>query len=169
MSTTSPSLERAEYIMRFPRVKHYLRGRRRFFMFFEDCPRFRIKQNIGILLSFIIYDIFIILLSTWGTRLPVPRRNTGQAAPDSSLDSRHLRKGLAAGAESPHIHFRKTGGHIYRQSGQGREAATVTNSDMGRSVFHLLPTTFPCLRRNKTVDGRYDIWSYYFVLRNRGI
>lgn len=125
--------------MRFPRVKHYLRGRRRFFMFFEDCPRFRIKQNIGILLSFIIYDIFIILLLTWGTRLPVPRRNTGQAAPDSSLDSRHLRKGLAAGAESPHIHFRKTGGHIYRQSGQGREAATVTNSDMGRSVFHLPP------------------------------
>lgn len=44
---------------------------------------------------------------------------------------------LARRGESRHIPYRKTGGHILRQSGQGREAATVTKFYMGRSVFHL--------------------------------
>ena len=40
--------------------------------------------------------------------------------------------------ESRHIPPRKAGGHILRQSGQGREAATVTNFYMGRPVFHFM-------------------------------
>lgn len=55
---------------------------------------------------------------------------------------------LARRGESRHIPYRKTGGHILRQSGQGREAATVTKFYMGRSVFHLNLSTGPSIDRN---------------------
>ncbi len=137
MSTTSPSLERAEYITGSRRVKHYLRVTARNFMFFQLCPRKPIKQNTQNGNNFIKLSFIVILFRNGvhirPARLPHPPTRMARF----QTDSRNRPKGLEVGRESGHIHFRKTGGHILRQSGQGREAATVTKFDMGRSVFHL--------------------------------
>jgi hypothetical protein len=157
MSTTSPSLERAEYITRASTVKHYLQGKPRFFMFFDLCLRFVIKQNIENSINFIKFDFNEILLSN-GVHSRAPYTAfMAECLPRFPPDSQNQSKGLAAGTESAHIHPRKTGGHIIRQSGQGREAATVTKFDMGRSVFHLPFIYIVPPHRNKPVDGLYDI------------
>lgn len=153
-------------------------------MFFHLCPVFPIKQNIQFRINYTKLYVLITLLPSGVQRAPHAPAFPPCPNPPHRADSRpiletrqNMPKRLAAGAESHHIHFRKTGGHIYRQSGQGREAATVTNFDMGRSVFHLslltapLPLTFICsrLQRNKIVDENYGICFYIYVLTNRGI
>lgn len=127
-------------------------------MFFHLCPVFPIKQNLQFRIYYIKQTICIILLPSEVQIAPPAPTFPPCSNPPRSADSRpiletcqNMPKGLAARAESHHIHSRKTGGHIYRQSGQGREAATVTNFDMGRSVFHLIAfnsapsPTFICL------------------------
>lgn len=157
MSTTSPSLERAEYITGAKRVKHYLRVRRRFFMFFQVSPLCPIKQNIENVINFTKAPCIIILLPSGVYACPAGGDTPLCCLIRFRTDSQNRPKGLEVGRESGHIHFRKTGGHILRQSGQGREAATVTKFDMGRSVFHLPLHIYIDVHRNKSVDENYVI------------